>query len=272
MIVSKNIWQRVGLTALGAGLFWAVPAAASAATLSLSPASGSHAAGSTFEVAINLDTGGVATNGTDAILRFDPNTLQVVDANNSSEGTQVLAGSLYSNTTYNVVDNGAGKISFSGTKTGNSTGYSGSGTLATITFQALKAASASAVTFDFTRNTTSDSNVIGSDSTDLLTSVTNGSYTITAASTSGSGSSSGSGTGSSSGAGTSSDSDSSAAGSGTDSAGDDSSGAAGQSGADGTGGSGTVAGTGVDLNLYMILTLVTLVGAGYLLTRRPKVR
>lgn len=244
-----NGLKRNLLIALGVAGVWVVPAFASAATLSLSPSSGTQAAGSTFEVKILLNTENATTSGTDAYIRFDPNVLQVVDANSSSEGVQILPGSLYSQTSYNVTDNSAGKISFSGSKSGGSPGYSGSGTLATITFQALKEASATEVTFDFTSGSTTDSNVIDqSSSDDVLSSVANASYVIGAASSTG-------------------DTD------GTDGSSDgDTVGAGGSSGTDGTGGSGTVAGTGIDLQGYLLLTVLALLGAAYFLTRRPKAR
>lgn len=229
----------------------ASPAWAAAATLTLSPATGSHAVGDSFEVKIQLNTSGVATSGTDADLTYDPNVLQIVDANSSIEGAQISAGSLYSQTTYNLANNTTGKLSFSGTQPAQSPGYSGSGTLATITFEAIKEVSATAVSLDFTKGSTSDSGVFDKSSQDdVLSSVTNASYSITAAAdttdTTGDGGASGT------------------AGNGT--------GAAGDSGTDGTGGSATVAGTGIDLAGYLALTLISLAGAGYFLSRRPKIR
>lgn len=232
-------------TAAFVGTFMAVPALAHAATLSLSPTSGTHAAGETFEVKVNLDTSSVATSGTDAYIHFDPTVLQVVDSAPGADGVQVLAGSLYSQTSFNSVDNGTGKISFSASKSGGSAGYSGSGTLATITFQAVKGSSGTPVTFDFTSGSTTDSNVISSaDSSDLLTAVTNGNYVISG-----------------------------------DGGGDDpsasvtpSSNSGGTTNPGGNSGNGTsnVQGTGIDLNGYILATIATLIGAGYFLTRRPK--
>lgn len=232
--------------AVFAGILLAVPAFAQAATLTLSPSSGTHAAESTFEVKIQLDTAGVTTDGTDIILKFDPTALQVVDADASATGTQILAGSLYSMTSLNSVDNGAGTIKFSGVRTGASTGYSGSGTLATITFQAVKETASTPVTFTFNAGSTnlSDTNVINnSDSTDALTSVTNGSYKITA----------------SGGSSTTDD---------TDSDGDGIPDSQDTDNTDGQGGgSGDVASSGIDLSGYMAATLASLAGAGYFLNR-----
>lgn len=237
--VKQSLWVGAGAVAL-----LAVPAYASAATLSLSPSSGTVNAGSTLEVKILLDTTGATTSGTDAYIRFDPSVFQVVDANTAVEGVQILPGSLYSQTSYNVTDNASGKISFSGSKSGGSPGYSGSGTLATVTLQAVKDATGSEVTFDFTSGSTTDSNVIDqSSSDDVLTAVTNAKYTVSGSATTDD---------------TTSDSTT------------DTTGPGGKDGTDGQGGSGEVADSGIDLNGYTIVTIISLVGAAFFLTRRPK--
>lgn len=240
MLRSQTIKIALGLAVFGLAIA-VKPAFASAATLSVSPASGSVAVGETIEVKILLDTAGAASNGVDAKLNFDPSVFQVVDAAPGTSGTQILAGSLFSNTTLNTADNGAGTISFSQANSGG-TNYTGSGTLATITFSAVKAASASAVTFKYQSGSTTDSNVSKSDNTDLLGGVTNGSYTVTAAGSSSTPTPSTDG------------SDGSSDGSGSNTS--------------GKGGTSTVAGTGMDLNGFMILTIASLIGAGYFFTRK----
>lgn len=252
-------WRReqlnwgLGLSASLLVLF-AGPALAAAATLKLSPTSGSFDAGGTLEVKVLLDTSGAATSGTDADLTFDPNVLQVVDANNSLTGVQIAAGSLYSQTTYNLADNSQGKISFSGAMPAQSTGYAGSGTLATITFEAIKESSATAVTLDFTKGSLTDSGVFDKSSKeDVLSSVTNASFTVTAVADSED----------VPGAGDAATDD------GT-SGGANSGGAAGTDGTDGSGGSSEVADTGIDLSGYLALTLLSFFGAGYFLTRRQR--
>lgn len=239
------------LTALAV---FAIPAFASAATMSLSPSAGTFSAGATFEVKILLDTAGASTSGTDAYVRFDPNVLQAVDANSAATGTQVLPGSLYSQTSYNQVDNSTGKISFSGSKSAGSAGYSGSGTLATITFSAVKAASSTDVTFDYSSGgSLTDSNVIVNDN-DVITGVTNGKYVISAAAATTTDTSTTAGTGTSTGATT-----------GTTTTG---TGASGASGTDGSGGTATVAASGIDLEFYMIATIVALIGSLFFITKR----
>lgn len=56
----------------------ALPVGASAATLSLSPASGTFSVGSTFDVSVILGTNGKSVNATSVSLAFPPDMLQVV--------------------------------------------------------------------------------------------------------------------------------------------------------------------------------------------------
>ncbi len=259
--INLLVWSRylAGAT-IGLSTLLAMPALASAATLSLSPTSGSFAAGVTFEVKILVDTSGATTSGTDVYLTFDPNALQVIDSVPGTTGTQILQGSLYSQTPANLVDNGVGKISFSGAKSsGSSPGYSGTGTLATITFQAVTQTSASKVAFNYTKGSTTDSNVIDQTShADLLTAVTNGSYDIGAAAVSTTTSTTAGTTGTNG-----------ATGNDTEDA-SLTTGASGQSGTSGSGGTSTVQATGIDLGGYMTVTVLAFVGALFFLTRRPK--
>lgn len=149
---------------------------ASAATLSLSPATSAINVGSNFTVNVALNTEGAAIDGVDVFyLNFNPSLLSVVDTASGASGVQITAGSLMPNTIVNTVDNATGKITFSQVPNGGST-YTGSGNLASITFNA-KAAGTANVTFDFTSGSTLDSN-IASNGSDVLTAVTNGSYTL----------------------------------------------------------------------------------------------
>src|SRR5262245_21683812 len=98
----------VGMCA-GIALF---PEFSHAATLSLSPASGSYQAGQTFTVTVNLDTTGAAIDGVDLYyLNYNPSILQVVDANTSTAGVQITPGTLMSGTLSNSVS--SGRVHFS---------------------------------------------------------------------------------------------------------------------------------------------------------------
>lgn len=150
--------------------------AAEAATLSLSPSSGSFKKGETFSVSIILNTSGVATQGT-AIryLNYNPALLRIKDDDSGKTGVQIASGNLYAKTQANLVDSSAGKIEFTQiTAAGES--YIGSGTLSTVNFEVLKGGTAN-VNFNFTLGNTGDTNV-ASNGSDVLSSVVNGSYTL----------------------------------------------------------------------------------------------
>lgn len=159
-------------------LGFVLPVSARAAALRLSPSSGSFGVGSVFTVSIVLDTAGAAVQGVDVDrLHYNPSLLEVLDDNPSQSGVQITAGALMPVTVANSVDAAGGRILFSQITTGG-TNFSGSGTLAQIRFLARATGSAN-VAIDFTPGSTSDSNV-ASLGQDVLSSVGNGSYTITA--------------------------------------------------------------------------------------------
>lgn len=153
--------------------FILTPTSAFAATLSLSPSTGTFNKGCSFTLTINVDTAGAQTDGTDAVIRFDPTR---VSASNINTGT------IYNDFPGTNIDS-TGKITISGLAA-VSAPFQGSGTLATIDFTVPSVAptGATALTFDFDSSNptkTTDSNVIERNTVkDVLTSVTNGSYTI----------------------------------------------------------------------------------------------
>lgn len=154
-------------------------AAVTGVTLALSPSSGSKVINTNFDVNIVLNTNGQSTAGTDAILTYNPLDLQVQDADAVTSGVQIKAGTLYASYPANTVDATTGKIMFSGIITPGGVGFTGSGTLATITFKALRTVSSSQVNFVFTLDATNDSNVTSNTTyQDLLASVTNGNYNL----------------------------------------------------------------------------------------------
>ena len=76
--------------------------------------------------------------GVEFHLQFDPNVVQVVDADSSKPGVQVAAGDWLNNTfvAVNKADNETGKIDFAVTRLNPAPPVSGSGVIATITFKA----------------------------------------------------------------------------------------------------------------------------------------
>lgn len=157
--------------------FAATPALAQAATLSLDPSSGVLNKGCEISIKIQLDTQGVQTDGTDVILTYTPSQL-------STATSSIIHGSVYPEYPGDSVDTAAGKISISGISSVSSP-YTGSGTFATLKFKVADSLSANtpiAINFDFDANNktkTTDTNVVERGTiADVLSSVTNGSYTV----------------------------------------------------------------------------------------------
>ena len=159
------------------GVLGVFPVMAQAATLSLSPASGSLNKGCEVEISVNLDAQGVQTDGTDVILLYTPAQL-------STSTSQITNGTIYPEFPGNSVDSTSGKVGMSGVSAVSSP-FSGSGTFAKIKFRvadSLASGTAVSIKFDFDPNDktkTTDSNVVERGTiADVLTSVTDGSYTV----------------------------------------------------------------------------------------------
>jgi len=157
-------------------------AAALVPTLSLSPSSGTHTLGQTFEVNILLDTAGKSVDGVDIhYLNYNPKAMEVQDEDTNAAGVQIRQGSLFPTYIGNTVDTTNGRISISGIVSPGGSGFSGAGTFATVVFKALTASPSSAVTIDYTSGLTTDSNIVEHGTiTDVLAVVINGNYNLTA--------------------------------------------------------------------------------------------
>ena len=135
-----------------------------AASLSLSPVSKSVENGDSFAINIVLDAETDNVDAIDVVLGFDSDKLEYSSASYSSLFPSTVTPSV---TGEQIV-----------LRATSPTAISQGGTVATITFQAVETGTAP-VTFDFTANDTTDSNV-AYQGEDVLTSTTNGSYTIIA--------------------------------------------------------------------------------------------
>ena len=147
-------------------VFFATAASAYAATLSLSPGSGSYTTNSTFTVRVVVNSSGQSINAAEGSLSFDPSQLSVVSVSRTSSIFNLwVAEPSFSN--------GAGSISFSG---GLPSGYTGSGgTIMSVTFKA-KGSGAAKVSF-------SNGSVLANDGqgTNVLSGMSGGTYTISTA-------------------------------------------------------------------------------------------
>ena len=148
------------------GLFFCSVGVAMAADLSLSPSTGSYAAGQTFTATVRALPNGEGINAVESTLSFDPAVLSVVSL--SRDGS---AFSLW--TTEPTFSNTNGTIQFGG---GSPTPFTSTSNILTITFRAV-AAGGGSVTF-------TDASILAADGrgTDVFANATGGSYTITAAS------------------------------------------------------------------------------------------
>lgn len=131
----------------------------------------SVAKGSTFQIAVTVDPGSDSLNSVDAYVAFDSAVLQA---------TEVTAGSLFPTVSHDLST--AGKVYIAGLVNDPASSISTAGTLATITFQALKDGS---VSLSFNCDT---SKIIKDDvnASNVINCSQNGTATVTAGSGSGS--------------------------------------------------------------------------------------
>ncbi len=145
-----------------------------AATLSLSPSSGTFNRGCSGSLNVDLDTAGAQTDGSDALIKYDPTRINA---------TSITSGTIYPDYPGNNIDSQTGKITISGLASVTAA-FSGKGTLATINFAVPENAptGATSVKFEFDPNDkakTTDSNVVERGTiVDVLNSVVDGNYII----------------------------------------------------------------------------------------------
>ena len=146
-----------------------MPKGVLAATLSLSPTSLTKAVGSTFNVDVVLDPKTDAVSAASVIINYDTAKLTAVS---------VTQGALFNTPLTNTIDTTIGQIRYdSGSLT---TAVTTRGVMATVLFRAVAAGSANAtILFDPTVTTGTSLVAAASGSTNLLTGVDNGIYTIT---------------------------------------------------------------------------------------------
>ncbi len=153
--------------------------AVEAATLKFDEATFSVASGDTFYVQVIVDAGSEQITSTDIYVLYDATIL---------EAQSVSGGTFFPTVTKNIT---SGKVYIAGLVDDPATSKTGSGTVATITFKALKNGSAT-LTFSCDTSTYNTSKIIKNDvnATNIITCAQNGSSAVTV----GGGSSSGGGT------------------------------------------------------------------------------
>jgi len=152
-----------------------------AATFSFSPSSGSYGNGCQSSVDIRLDASGQSTNAADIIIDYDPSLVEIIDSDTGTTGVQITPGSVYTNFFGNVVDTNAGVIRLTGASF--TSFFTSAGVFGSIQFRPRTSSGTANFQIRFTGANpynSLDSNIADSaTSNDLLSSVTNGSYTLT---------------------------------------------------------------------------------------------
>ncbi|MBM3208788.1 hypothetical protein FJZ40_00640 [Candidatus Shapirobacteria bacterium] len=146
------------------------PAWAAGASFSLSPASGTYKVGTVITATLTLDTAGNQSSGADAILLYEPEKLAA---------QSIVAGSIYDSYPEKTINSTGGKITISGITTDPSLGFLGKGTFATVKLKVLTSGTTT-IRYDFNPGGSQDSNVAkkGSQGEDILSSVSNATYTL----------------------------------------------------------------------------------------------
>jgi hypothetical protein len=146
------------------------------AILLLEPSTGEFKVGSTFEVNVVLDTKGNSVTGADAILRFDPARLEIVDSQSETPGLQVAEGLIFDFYLGNTANSQTGRITISGITNAKKT-FTGRGVLAKPTFK-TRVAGKTKLFFEYQPAVTSDSNVASVFAKDILDKTVGGDYII----------------------------------------------------------------------------------------------
>lgn len=134
--------------------------------------------GQEFTMDLKLDTAGDETVGTDLVLTFDNQLLEVLDSDPAQPGTQLTAGPLFDITPANSANQADGVIVYSGSQQPTNPSVEGiNSTVATVRFRA-KAAGQAQVRYVFTAGALNDSNVVEAEGSDLLAGVQNAVVTV----------------------------------------------------------------------------------------------
>ncbi len=137
--------------------------------------------GETATVSVVIDTNNKPIDGVDLSLVFDPKLLEVMVVNGQNSGANLqklpfVPGRLFSDVPFNTFNVKNGTASMSAISTQN-TKFTGSGTLAVITFKALAPGSASVKVVASPGNTT-DSNMVA-EGKEILSETQDANITIT---------------------------------------------------------------------------------------------
>ena len=140
--------------------------------------------GETAAIQIMLSTGKKRVFGADAVVLYDPELIEIVDANPAVPGVQVGQGSVFPSFMRNKIDAAAGRISLSGSVfTGEkkeADQFNGQGVFGSFVVKALQPVESTILGLKFIPGGSDDSNVVSTDSLneDLLEKVGNCRLTV----------------------------------------------------------------------------------------------
>ncbi len=149
-----------------------------AATFSISPTSKEFVEGCHSSVDIMIDTNGVDSNAADIEISYNPAQITIVDGDANIAGKQIKKGTAYETYLGNQVDESTGIIRLAAMSIMNP--FNGNAKFATIQFKSKVDIKTTDISIRFTGvGDTLDSNIAEfTTSDDILTGVTNGSFTF----------------------------------------------------------------------------------------------
>ena len=158
---------------------FAIAGSVQAARFELSPATGSFRAGCNSVVNIMMSTESAESDAANIIINYNPTEIEIIDTNDTMAGVQLQPGSVYDVYVDNIAET-TGQIRLTGFSIGRSyNSGSGFGNFGAIQFRSLTGVGSTSLTIDYVPGSTLDSNIAEYiTSNDLLSGVTNGSYTF----------------------------------------------------------------------------------------------
>jgi hypothetical protein len=175
MSKQKQIYITILLT-----LGFIIPINVQAATFSFDPETASYIQGCTYNVDVLIDTEGSTSNSADIIINFDPNEVEIIDSDLLNTGIQITPGNAYTSYFGNQVDILIGEIRLTGVNlAGNFNGEEIFGSFEFKSQDLITSADFDIYMTGVGPEVSLDSNIASSvSSNDLLSGVTNGSYTF----------------------------------------------------------------------------------------------
>ncbi|WKZ23928.1 MAG: Ig-like domain-containing protein [Candidatus Dojkabacteria bacterium] len=182
MTNNTTIFTKIGILAVLVWSLFSIQPVSANGTFRLDPTAGNFIRACQQSVAIMIDVTSGESNAADIILTYDTTKIDIIDALPGVPGTQILPGNAFESYSGNSVNTTTGEIKLVG-YSGNET-LTGEAVFATILFKSKPLAANGGFSFLFTGANpynTLDSNIAdATTSYDMLSGVTNASYTFSA--------------------------------------------------------------------------------------------